>query len=165
MGPEAFASTNMSPAGAAAGGLAQAAAGGGGGEANPFGATAPQGSPVPPPGPGGKRELVGFLVSYQSDTYGQVWHLYAGRNLIGRAGAADGLDIEINDPHTSSMHAALFVDSGTRASYIEDLGSTNGTFYNDETSPLGPQGRRDLKDNDRLKLGGLGLVVKIVPRV
>ncbi|RYE74417.1 MAG: FHA domain-containing protein [Myxococcales bacterium] len=114
---------------------------------------------------GGKRELVGFLVSYQSDTHGQYWPLYAGRNLVGRAGAADGLDIEINDPHTSSMHAVIQLDSGTRSCSIEDLGSTNGTFYNDESAPLGPQGRRDLRDNDRLKLGGLGLVVKIIPRV
>ncbi|MCU0655393.1 MAG: FHA domain-containing protein [Polyangiaceae bacterium] len=107
---------------------------------------------------------MGFLVTYQSDTYGQFWPLYAGRNLVGRAGAADGLDIEINDPHTSSVHAALHVDSGTRSCVIEDLGSTNGTFYNDESAPLGAQGRRDLRDNDRVKLGGIGLVVKIVPR-
>lgn len=109
--------------------------------------------------------MIGFLVSYQSDTYGQFWPFYAGRNLIGRAGAADGLDIEINDPHTSSMHAALYADSALRTCTIEDLGSTNGTFYNDESAPLGPQGKRDLRDNDRLKLGGLGMVVKIVPRV
>ncbi|MDW8250697.1 MAG: FHA domain-containing protein [Myxococcales bacterium] len=103
-------------------------------------------------------------MTYQNDTYGQFWPLYAGRNLIGRAGAADGLDIEINDPHTSSVHAAVYVDSGTRACYVEDLGSTNGTFYNDESSPLGAQGRRDLRDNDRVKFGGIGVIVKIVPR-
>jgi pSer/pThr/pTyr-binding forkhead associated (FHA) protein len=140
-------------------------ASGSGGDASPFGATNPQGVPPPPVAPGGKRELVGFLVSYQSDTHGQFWPLYAGRNLVGRAGAADGLDIEINDPHTSSVHAAVHVDSGTRSSHVEDLGSTNGTFYNDEGSPLGPQGRRDLRDNDRVKFGGVSTVVKIVPRV
>jgi hypothetical protein len=158
VGPEAFASTGLG------------AGVGIDGSVNPFG---PTGQPTPAgpgpgqapvaAGPGGKRELVGFLVSYQSDTYGAFWPLYAGRNLVGRAGAADGLDIEISDPTTSSNHASINVESGTRSVVIEDLGSTNGSFVNDD--PLGPQGRREVRDNDRVRFGGFGLVVKVVPRV
>jgi hypothetical protein len=146
----------------------------GGGEVNPFGPTSPPGGqpgpaaeakapPVGPPAVGGRRELVGFLVSYQADTYGAFWPLRAGRNLIGRSGAADGLDIEIADPTTSSNHAAITVDSGSRSVQFEDLGSTNGSFVNEEA--IGPQGRRELRDNDRVRLGGFTLVLKVVPRV
>ena len=112
--------------------------------------------------PPGKRELVGFLVSYQSDPAGTFFPLYGGRNLVGRAGASDTLDIAINDPTTSSNHAAIVIESATRAVHIEDLGSTNGTFLNEEA--LGPQGRRDARDNDRVRFGGYTLVLKVVYR-
>ena len=120
---------------------------------------------MPPPavGPGGKRELVGFVVSYQGDPFGAFWPLHAGRNVVGRAGAAEALDLEINDPTTSSQHAAFHVDSATRAVHLEDLGSTNGTFVNEE--PLGPQGHREIRDGDRIRFGGFTLVLKVVPRV
>ena len=117
----------------------------------------------PAVGPGGKRELVGFLVSYQGDPFGAFWQIQAGRNLVGRAGAADGLDIEINDPTTSSNHATLTVDQGSRSTVLEDLGSTNGTFVNEEA--LGAQGRREVRDGDRIRFGGFTLVLKIVPRI
>jgi pSer/pThr/pTyr-binding forkhead associated (FHA) protein len=134
------------------------------GEAN----TPPQGQPpivVPAPqiGPGGRRELVAFIVSYQGDPFGAYWPIHAGRNVVGRAGAADGLDLEINDPTTSSQHAAFHVDAATRGVHLEDLGSTNGTFVNEE--PLGPQGRRELRDGDRVRFGGFTLVLKVIPRV
>lgn len=112
--------------------------------------------------PPGKRELVGFLVSYQSDPAGTFFPLYGGRNLVGRAGASDTLDIAINDPTTSSNHAAIVIESATRAVHIEDLGSTNGTFLNEDA--LGPQGRRDARDSDRVRFGGYTLVLKVVYR-
>jgi hypothetical protein len=143
---------------------------------NPYGATAQPGeppaapvlaSPAPTPGPApspdGRRELVAFLVSYQSDPYGAFWPIHAGRNTVGRAGAADGLEIEINDPTTSSTHAVLHVDSASRGVHLEDLGSTNGSFVNEE--PLGPQGRRDVRDGDRIRFGGFTLVLKVIPRI
>jgi hypothetical protein len=165
VGPEAFASTGLGAGIGNDGSVNPAAFGQGAGQpAQPMPvAQAPVLAPPVAAGPGGKRELVGFLVSYQSDTYGAYWPLYAGRNLVGRAGAADGLDIEISDPTTSSNHAALHVESGNRSVLVEDLGSTNGSFVNDD--PLGPQGRREVRDNDRVRFGGFGLVVKVVPRV
>jgi pSer/pThr/pTyr-binding forkhead associated (FHA) protein len=145
---------------------------------NPFGPTSPpaeQGHPPPDPIaatapavapvqlPPGKRELCGFLVTYQNQPEGSFFQLFAGRNLVGRQGAADGLDIPINDPTTSSNHAALHIDSASRSVQLEDLGSTNGTFINEE--PLGPQGRREVRDGDRIRFGGYTTVLKVAPRV
>jgi len=46
---------------------------------------------------------------------------------------------------------------------MEDTGSTNGTFVNDEH--IGFNGRRELRDGDRLRLGGFTTVIKVIGRV
>jgi hypothetical protein len=57
---------------------------------------------------------------------------------MGRAG---GADIPIDDPFASSVHARIFPRD--QFMYIEDMGSTNGTYLN---------GRR-LRSAERLKVG------------
>ena len=56
-------------------------------------------------------------------------------------GRADGSDIPIDDPFASSVHARIFPRG--QFMYIEDMGSTNGTYLN---------GRR-LRSAERLKVG------------
>jgi hypothetical protein len=56
-------------------------------------------------------------------------------------GRAEGSDIEIDDPFASSVHARIFPRG--QFMYIEDMGSTNGTYLN---------GRR-LRGAERLKVG------------
>ena len=56
-------------------------------------------------------------------------------------GRADGSDIPVDDPFASSVHARIFPRE--QFMYIEDMGSTNGTFLN---------GRR-LRAAERLKVG------------
>lgn len=106
--------------------------------------------------------LAAFLVSYQSDPNGAHWVLKSGRLVVGRQGAADGLDVEINDPTTSSNHAAFHVDANTHAVQLEDLGSTNGTYVNDEAIPA--HQRRELRDHDKVRFGGFTTVLVVVPR-
>jgi hypothetical protein len=56
-------------------------------------------------------------------------------------GRADGSDIPVDDPFASSVHARIFPRE--QFMYIEDMGSTNGTYLN---------GRR-LRAAERLKVG------------
>jgi hypothetical protein len=64
--------------------------------------------------------------------------------LMGRGDAAD---IRLEDPFASSRHARLVVQGG--AVVLEDLGSTNGTYLNDELV----QGPQPLHPGDRVRIG------------
>jgi len=107
--------------------------------------------------------LRGFLVTYGTNPSGDFWPLTAGRFTVGRFGSGDGLDIPLQDPTISSRHGVIAVDGTTGIITIEDTGSTNGTFVNDEH--IGYGGRRDLRDGDRIRFGGFTTVVKVIGRV
>jgi hypothetical protein len=55
-------------------------------------------------------------------------------------GRSNGADIRIDDPFASSSHARIFPRGG--AMYVEDMGSTNGTYLNG----------RQLQTAERLKM-------------
>jgi hypothetical protein len=109
------------------------------------------------------KVLRGFLVTYGTNPSGEFWPLTAGRLTVGRYGSGDGLDIPLQDPTISSRHGVLAVDGASGTISIEDTGSTNGTFVNDEH--IGYGGRRDLRDGDRVRFGGFTTVVKVIGRV
>ena len=54
------------------------------------------------------------------------------------------------------MHA----DPATGQGFVEDDGSRNGTFLNEQK--LNASERRQLRDNDRLRLGSTTFVVKLL---
>ena len=56
-------------------------------------------------------------------------------------GRADSADIRVDDPFASSAHARVFDRGGFM--YLEDMGSTNGTYLNG----------RQVKTAERLKMG------------
>jgi pSer/pThr/pTyr-binding forkhead associated (FHA) protein len=109
------------------------------------------------------KVLRGFLVAYGSNAAGDFWPLTAGRLTVGRFGTGDGLDIPLQDPTISSRHAGIVVDGPSGSITIEDTGSTNGTFVNDEH--IGYGGRRELRDGDRIRFGGYTTIVKVIGRV
>jgi pSer/pThr/pTyr-binding forkhead associated (FHA) protein len=125
--------------------------------ANPYG-NAPAAAPDP-----NNKTIRGFLIAYQTNPMGDFWPLGGGRLIVGRTGAGDGIDIPLSDPTISSRHATFVVDGANGSIALEDTGSTNGTFVNDEH--VGFNGRRDLKDGDRVRFGGFTTIVKIVGRV
>jgi pSer/pThr/pTyr-binding forkhead associated (FHA) protein len=129
------------------------------------------GAPPPVPYGGGNdtardaappKILRGFLVAYGSNPNGDFWPLTGGRLTVGRLGGAEGIDISLQDPTISSRHAAMVVDAASGSITVEDTGSTNGTFVNDEH--IGFNGRRDLRDGDRLRFGGFSTIVKLIGR-
>ncbi len=135
------------------------------------GAGPPQGGfggppPAPQPAPfenrapattGGKqrRPLAGFLVSFQDDALGKHWPLYQGTNLVGRAETGQEVDVPIGHGTTSTNHARVDAEGGRLT--LSDLGSTNGTFHNEEA--IGFQGRRELRDGDKIRFGGFSVIV------
>jgi pSer/pThr/pTyr-binding forkhead associated (FHA) protein len=111
----------------------------------------------------GVRVLRGFLVSFQSNPAGEFWPLHSGRLTVGRSNSGETLDVPLADATISSRHAVITVDPGVGTIQVEDTGSTNGTFVNDEH--LGFNGRRDLRDGDRIRFGGYTTVVKVIGRI
>ena len=110
----------------------------------------------------GPRTLVGFLVSYENVEVGQYWPIHQGRNVLGRQGAATGLDIEVSHPTTSSLHALLLATSRPGRVVVEDTSSTNGTFVNENM--LSPGQRWELRDGDRVRFGLFNATIKIIQK-
>jgi pSer/pThr/pTyr-binding forkhead associated (FHA) protein len=75
---------------------------------------------------------------------------------IGRRSASKGTNPEIDladtDPGVSHSHALLTL-SVDGVWLVSDLGSTNGTYLNDEPSPLTAGQTRALKDSDQVHVG------------
>ncbi len=131
-----------------------------------FGGAAPEAAPAPAAQPAPNlppNALRGFLVSYQSNTQGDFWPLHGGRKTIGRANSGEQVDIPLSDATISSRHAALIVDGTSGSVQVEDTGSTNGTFVNEEH--IGFNGKRELRDGDKVRFGGYTTVVKVVNRI
>lgn len=127
------------------------------------------GTSRPPPGagrdpeqlePGSLRMLAGFLVSYDGNDLGAFWPIYQGTNVVGRRGAAPGLDIEIDNPTTSSRHALLYASARPARLKVEDAGSTNGTFLSDQ--PIERGKKYEVRDGDLVRFGGFATIVKLV---
>jgi len=90
-----------------------------------------------------KRKIVGWLVTFSNDEFGQDYKLYGGKNKIG---SAANCDIVINDSSVSGDHTTVLFRENEFL--IKDNFSTNGTKINGNTTDEGK-----LKDGDELKLG------------
>jgi hypothetical protein len=128
---------------------------------------APKAAPVaaPMPSGGGRQRTValnvggpgaapsgpqlGWLVPLEGAQTGELFPL-KGRVVVG---SAPGCDVLINDSSISGRHAELV--SGNSGFSITDLGSTNGTFVNDERVSS-----TDLVDNDNVRLGRINFKFK-----
>ena len=110
--------------------------------------------------PDAPRVLAGFLVSYEGDDLGTFYPLYQGKNVVGRKDAAEGLDIALDHPTTSSRHGVVHASARPGRAKIDDTGSTNGTFLNDEKIPHNSP--HELADGDELRFGGYAVTVKLV---
>lgn len=139
-------------------------------------AAAPAPAPAPIPGPQAPaydpaanvpqllaHSLRAFLITYQSNVVGDFWPLFGGKKTVGRSNSGDTVDVPLADATISSRHAAIHVDALAGTVTVEDTQSTNGTYVNEEH--IGYNGRRELKDGDKLRFGGFSTIVKIVTRL
>jgi len=74
---------------------------------------------------------------------GMIYDLEEGAVL----GRGDAAEIRLEDPFASSRHARVVAQGG--AMILEDLGSTNGTYLNEEIL----QGPQPLHRGDRVRIG------------
>jgi len=106
---------------------------------------APATRPAKPQRPswGGAKNGSRLRVLEPAEQRGQTYEL--GEELtMGRAG---GCQVTIDDTYVSQLHARLFRREGQY--YVEDLGSTNGTYLNKRkvTAPIA------IRKGDRLQVG------------
>ena len=94
-------------------------------------------------GRGGGKAAGRLRVIEPADQKGQVYEL-AEELTVGRAG---GCQITLDDTYVSQLHARVFRRDGQF--YVEDLGSTNGTYLNRKkvTAPIA------IRRGDRLQIG------------
>jgi hypothetical protein len=109
---------------------------------------------------GAPRVLAAFLVSFESSESGTFWPVYQGVNLLGRKDSAEGLHVEIDHPTTSSRHARILASARPGRLKVEDIGSTNGTFVDEERIPAGI--KQEVRDGQSVRFGGYTVTVKIV---
>ena len=110
----------------------------------PAAAPAARAAPAPPkPSWGGARSGSRLRVIEPAANRGQTYDL-ADELTMGRAG---GCQVTIDDTYVSQLHARLFQRDGQY--YLEDLGSTNGTYLNRSkvTAPT------PIRKGDRLQVG------------
>jgi hypothetical protein len=74
---------------------------------------------------------------------GMIYDIGSGAVL----GRGDAAEIRLNDPYASSSHARILLQGGSVV--IEDLGSTNGTYLNEELLA----GVAPLHNGDRVRIG------------
>ncbi len=99
-----------------------------------------------PVGPGGRSAATdAFLVAVKGGGLpgGERYDLFGGLS-IGRSGDAD---VRIDDRYSSGVHARVYTRASTY--YVEDMGSTNGTYLNSARL----EGEARLNDLDEIRIG------------
>lgn len=97
-------------------------------------------------GPGGRAAATdAWLVAVHGGGLpaGERYDLFGGLSI----GRSDDADVRIDDRFASGIHARLY--SRGASYYVEDLGSTNGTFLNGARL----DGEAELSDLDEVKIG------------
>ncbi|WP_428268835.1 FHA domain-containing protein [Haliangium sp.] len=93
-------------------------------------------------GPDGSRQLLGWLVPVDGPQRGELYTL-APKSLIGTEPTCH---IVLIDSYMSSQHAEIKAENGVWV--LQDLGSTNGTYVNDQRVS-----QHELVDNDFIRFG------------
>jgi pSer/pThr/pTyr-binding forkhead associated (FHA) protein len=114
-------------------------------------ASRPAASPGRRPTPGRRKGTPRLVVLEPKERKGRTYDL-RDEQTVGRAA---GCQITLDDTYVSQLHARVFSKDG--AWYVEDLGSTNGTYLNSKRV----SGALAVKRGDRVKIGATVLEAEI----
>lgn len=104
------------------------------------------------------RRLVALLVSYDIKKSGEVYRIYEGRNIIGRAATAD---IPVpSDMNMSGTHLLILFREAENIFWAVDQNSSNGTYING----VFVGDRVQLKTNDVIVVGGTKFIFMAIPQ-
>src|SRR5258708_23728592 len=92
------------------------------------------------------------LVVAQGVHQGKTIPIPVAQFLIGRE---DGCQLRPSSPAISKKHCGILV-KGAKV-FVQDFGSTNGTFVNDEQVT----GESEVKDGDKIRVGPLEFMLKV----
>lgn len=107
---------------------------------------------------GSNRKVVGVLVCYDLNKYGEVYKIYEGRNTIGRKAT---VDIPLSgDGQISSEHLVILYREAEGIFWAIDNNSSNGTFVNDVFT-----NKEALKSNDVIRIGDTRLIFIAIPKL
>jgi hypothetical protein len=107
--------------------------------------------------PSGKR-IMGLLVTYSAQPTGQVFHIYEGRNYVGRDASTD---ISIpSDFQVSGKHFSILYRVADGKFKFRDEQSSNGTFVNDVLTDEG-----ELNTFDVIRIGSTKLIFIAIPQI
>lgn len=102
--------------------------------------------------PGQRTLLCAWLVALNPENQGQCFEVTDGHWRIGRHLSAD---ISLQDLCISSIHAGVRREGDSI--FLHDLGSTSGTFINNQRIT-----RRELRDGDRVTMGRADMIFRAV---
>lgn len=107
--------------------------------------------------PDGGRKVVGVLVSYSANPAGEVFKIYEGRNLIGRAPSSD--IVFSKDDKMSGTHLLILYREAEGIFWAVDQNSSNGTYINGKFA----SDRVELHANDVIVLGATKMIFFSIP--
>jgi hypothetical protein len=107
--------------------------------------------------PSGKK-IVGLLVTYDTAPSGQVFHIYEGRNYIGRDVTTD-VTIQ-SDSQVSGKHFSVLYRVADGKFKFKDEQSSNGTFLNEVLTDEG-----ELATFDVIRIGSTKLIFIAIPQI
>lgn len=114
---------------------------------------------------GSNQKVHAKLVIERGKSVGKIFMLSSADSQIGRWDADGGIfpdvDLDSDDPEAkvSRRHARITMNDGQH--FLEDLGSTNGTFIN-RGKRLAPGTRQPLNDGDEIIVGKTFLRFQLV---
>jgi pSer/pThr/pTyr-binding forkhead associated (FHA) protein len=100
------------------------------------------------------EDLTGVL-AVLTDLRGNSYPLEAGKNTVGRLNTS----VLLNHASVSRRHAQVVLENGQ--AWLEDLGSSNGTYLGGER--LHPFEKRPIEDGMEARFGGLALTLRLNP--